>query len=321
MRRFDCPQCHSFCFFGNDRCGVCGADLAYEPFADAFELVGPTVVRCHNHGGPGVCNWVAADGWACLSCWLDLVDDLSPLVAPFQAAKRRTLRQLIGFGIDPRGIVPALRFELLESTPGESVTTGHADGVITLDVAEGDPVRLAEIRDRLGERYRTPVGHVRHELGHWYWAAFVDRSVVIEDFRQRFGDERADYAEALERHYAQPSAGFDGEGAWRAGYVSNYASAHPWEDFAESFAHYLHMTDTIETAWWFPLIDVPVSAPRVAPSDFDAMQRVWVDLTPTLNELNRSIGVPDAYPFAPSDIAIDKIRWIHRHLNPGSHAG
>ncbi len=313
MRRFPCPSCEGSLFFGNHRCGGCGAEVVYDESRDEFAAADESSM-CPSRRGPGACNWRALDGGLCANCRLDLVPDQSPLVEPFQAARRRTLRQLFALGLDPAPLHPALRFELLQSTDDEPVTTGHADGVITLDVAEGDPVHLAEMRSRLGEQYRTPVGHVRHELGHWYWQALVDAHYSLlgqeglDDFRSVFGDERLDYTEALEQHYR----GVD-DGSWRASFISYYASAHPWEDFAETFAHYLHINDTLETAQSFPLVGL-YGTGGLQVLDFDELYRQWASLTTVLNELNRSMGVADAYPFAPSDTAVAKLRWLHHRL-------
>lgn len=330
MRRFRCPGCEAAVFFGNDHCGACSSDIVYVVGADRFAIAGVDAERCEHHGGPAQCNWTADDGGLCLSCALDGVPDRSPLTGPFQAAKRRTLRQLLRFGLDPRDVQPTLRFALLESTPGHPVTTGHANGVITLDVAEGNPVRLAEVRNDMGERYRTPVGHVRHEIGHWFWAVFVDASPVIADFRRVFGDEGLDYARALADHYERSAEDPDSDRGWRDGFISNYASAHPWEDFAESFAHYLHITDTLETAEAFArsLADAETPEPAGpddavvagrAGGDFEGLYERWTQLTTTLNELNRSMGVPDPYPFAPGPSAVGKIGWIHHRIAQVSH--
>ncbi len=316
MRRFPCPSCPASLFFDNHRCGACGAEIAYEPTADTFVATLDSA-PCSSRLGPGACNWVAvidSTNGHCANCQLDLVPDQSPLVEPFQSARRRTLRQLFSLGLDPAKLKPSLRFELLQSTATKTVTTGHANGVITLDVVEGDPVRLAEIQSRLGEQYRTPVGHVRHELGHWYWQALVDDHYSLlgqdglDDFRAAFGDERLDYATALQQHYA----GFD-DGSWTSSFISYYASAHPWEDFAETFAHYLHINDTLETAQSFPLVGL-YGTGGLATLSFDELYDQWLRLTTVLNELNRSMGAADAYPFAPAAPAIAKLRWLHHRL-------
>ncbi len=323
MRRFPCPTCGRSIFFDNDRCGACGTDVAYDPVSDHFCALAE-VSACSSRGGPGRCNWATDNADAhCSNCRLDVVPDASPLVAPFQSARRRTLRQLFRFDLDPSQLTPRLVFRLLESAPGNAVVTGHEDGVITLDVAEGDPVRLAEIRADMGERYRTPIGHVRHELGHWYWAALVDEGAehadpsAIEGFRSMFGDERVDYSQALDQHYRASD-----DGSWRGSYISHYASSHPWEDFAETFAHYLHIADTLETARSFPLVGLEASSAdgehdQLWTAEFASTYRQWLELTTVLNELNRSMGVPDAYPFAPAQPAVDKIAWLHDRLTAG----
>ena len=91
----------------------------------------------------------------------------------------------------------------------------------------------------MGEPYRTLLGHFRHEVGHYYWDLLVRDGGRLEACRAVFGDDREDYGEALKRHYA--------EGApadWQANFVSAYATTHAWEDFAETWAHYLHMVDS-----------------------------------------------------------------------------
>ncbi len=319
MRRFPCPVCGQQLFFGNDQCGSCETEVAYRPLGDRFVAVATAeqdAEPCASRGGPGACNWVAGSSGLCANCVLDFAPDQSSLVVPFQDARRRTLRELFALGLDPAKMHPPLRFDLEESSPDDPVTTGHADGVITLDIAEGDPVRLAEIRTRLGEQYRTPVGHVRHELGHWYWTAMVDAdnsllgSEGLDDFRSVFGDERLDYADALERYYSATD-----DGSWRSSYISHYASAHPWEDFAETFAHYLHLIDTLETAQAFPLVARQrANGGGLLNLDFDVMYTQWMQLTVGLNELNRSMGGPDAYPFSPPKPAVAKLRWLHHRL-------
>ncbi|NNF64408.1 MAG: hypothetical protein HKN07_09115 [Acidimicrobiia bacterium] len=223
----------------------------------------------------------------------------------FQQAKRRTLRQLKALRVPVDGVDPMPRFELIEGTVDNPVTTGHADGLITLDVAEADLERLAELRATLGERYRTPLGHVRHELGHWYWAAHVDVRYSSAEFRELFGDETADYAEALAQHY---STGDDG--SWTETHISHYAASHPWEDFAESFAHVLHILDTIETA-----VAHGISPEiHVFTTDFDLLYGEWIGLSQTLNDLNRSMGTPDPYPFVVAAPAVEKLRFVHSSL-------
>ena len=192
----------------------------------------------------------------------------------------------------------AVLFDLLSSAE-EPVTTGHADGVVTIDLAEGDDPHREALRVQLAEPYRTLLGHLRHETGHWYWTVLVQPDP--EPFRALFGDERADYAAALERHYgASPPAG------WPETAVSTYATAHPWEDWAETFAHYLHIQDTLQTAGAFGLaVDGPAAVtesplaatPReLDPTSFAQVIDTWLPLTYALNAVSRSMGKEDLYP-------------------------
>jgi hypothetical protein len=302
VRRFACPRCAATLFFNDDHCLTCGAHILYDPGSDwMVEADGTSAFRCANSFTDERCNWLALPDGMCRSCALDLPESVGPsaLRRPFQEAKRRTLRQLAQRGIDPATTPLALRFRLLHGTSQAPVTIGHAGGVITLDVAEGDPRRLAEVRTTLGEPYRTPLGHVRHELGHWYWAWRIGGTPAIEQFRALFGDERRPYDQALSAHYATVDDGW-----WRAHHLSHYASAHPWEDFAESFAHALHLHDTLETAVTYGMVEPP------DPADADAPYAAWGRLSVALNELNRAMGTSDPYPFAPSAPAMEKIRWI-----------
>jgi hypothetical protein len=309
VRDLWCPRCGGRVFFDDQRCLACGDGLAYDVSSDRMVGVSRSHL-CPQRQGPEACNWTtAAPASPCPSCRLDTVGadpQRSPALdrLPFQQARRRTVRQLRRRKLDPDTAEPPLRFALRRSTADEPVTIGHADGLVTLDVAEADPRAREHTRITLGEPYRTPLGHVRHEVGHWVWAVRVEGADALEAFRERFGDERASYPEALERHY-----GAADDGRWWDRFLSHYASAHPWEDFAESFAHLLHLDDTLETAVAHGLVEAPSST-------FDERYRAWLTLSVALNELNRSMGTPDPYPFSPSGPAVDKIRWVDSLLGP-----
>lgn len=256
------------------------------------------------------CNWAAAaPGAACESCAMDVLVDGPPAeVAAFQTAKRRVTRQLARWELDPAGGDPPLRFELRPSSDDNPVVIGHADGLVTLDVAEADPARSEQVRIRLGEPYRTPLGHVRHESGHWHWQAYVlPDQWRLEQFREVFGDERLDYASSLEAHYNSVD-----DGSWTSTYLSHYASAHPWEDYAESFAHVLHMADMVETG----------VAEGFIQGDFRTMSDIydqWSTLTVSLNEMARSMGTPEPYPFSPPPAALRKMLFVFDVINASRH--
>ena len=243
-----------------------------------------------------------------------------------ETAKRRVLSVLVALRLPVRSRVAedperGLAFDFLAQTPGgPPVVTGHADGVITLNVAEADDATREKIRADMHEPYRTLVGHFRHELGHYYWYRLVAGSgELMEGFRELFGDEREDYAAALARHYAEGP-----KPDWQATYVTSYASVHPWEDWAETWAHYLHMIDTAGTAASFGLkksalglvLDRFNPAMLYRPDDpgagqFLSLLNSWVELTALMNELSRSMGVHDLYPFALPKAAVAKLHFIH----------
>jgi hypothetical protein len=317
MRSFTCPTCAHLVFFENFACLNCGTQVGFARVdRDLVALVPGGLVRCAN-ADVAACNWLVAPGEGlCGSCVLTRTrpaDDDPPGMAAFaraEAAKRRLVHQLDDLGLTTSGVV----FDLLSSREAP-VITGHADGVVTIDLAEGDDGHREALRVQLAEPYRTLLGHLRHETGHWYWDVLVQHDP--EPFRAMFGDERADYGAALERHYSSaPPVG------WENSYVSTYATAHPWEDWAESFAHYLHIRDTLQTAAAFGLVvggpdaatspDVPLGAvPMEDPSGFREIERTWLPLTYALNAVNRSMGKDDLYPFVLSEQVLAKLRFVH----------
>jgi hypothetical protein len=239
-----------------------------------------------------------------------------------QGASRRLLYQLddLGLPVRNREVDPdhGLAFDLLSSV-SQPVTTGHDNGVITIDLAEGDAGHREALRVNLAEPYRTLLGHFRHEVGHYYWTVLVPRRHALEVFRALFGDERVDYAAALQAHYTS-----DPDPNWAETHVSTYATAHPWEDWAETFAHYLHIRDSLQTAAAFGIVvagpDVNVPPDPTAPlssvplekhDDFDGLIDTWLPLTYALNAVNRSMGKRDLYPFVLSPTVLEKLRLVH----------
>ena len=241
-----------------------------------------------------------------------------------ETAKRRLIFQLdelhlptTSRTVDPEG---GLAFDLLSSAR-ESVITGHDRGVITIDLAEGDASHREHMRVSLGEPYRTMLGHLRHETGHWYWEILIENSPLQQEFRRLFGDETRDYNEALTEHYGKPDTG-----DWTADHVSHYAASHPWEDWAESFAHYLHIRDTIETSasWGITVAGpaAPVSSTVALDSEpadtetdsFHDVIATWLPLTYALNAINRGMGQNDLYPFVLTPPVLDKLRFVHHAI-------
>ena len=328
MRAFNCGNCRQLVFFENSRCLRCSTPLGFLP--STLELVALTeetvqargLRHCENMA-LAQCNWMveAPDpGPLCRSCRLtrtrpaDSATEELPAFAKAESAKRRLLYGLFDLGLDVEE--DRLRFDLLSSRAG-AVITGHKDGVITIDLAESDDVRREQRRAELGEPYRTLLGHFRHEIGHYYWPILIEQTGELERWRSLFGDERLDYAQALQRYYeSEPPPD------WVDRHVSAYAAAHPWEDWAETFAQYLHILDTLETAAAYGLVvrgpaaadgESLSAAPTPDESDasFDAIIRDWLPLTYALNAINRSMGRDDLYPFTLAPTVIDKLAYVH----------
>jgi len=346
MKTFHCDKCSNQIFFENTLCFNCQSTLGYQPATrsiNAFEQTdggqwrslhrndeGKLYKKCANYVEHNVCNWMlpADDPHdLCESCQLtEVIPALSSeknhiLWSRLEAAKRRLLFSLATLHLTPasKEVEPetGLAFKFLEDgVSDQCVMTGHANGVITLNIAEADPAERERTREQMHERYRTLLGHFRHESGHYYFDRLVVDSEWITEFRTLFGDERQDYGEALKRHYSQGPAA-----DWDQHFVSSYASSHPWEDWAETWAHYLHMLDTLETANACGLAlhpakpDEPELDRVILPTKtdaFDAILKEWFALTYVLNSLNRSIGMPDSYPFTLSTPVLEKLGFVHK---------
>ncbi|MFO0742217.1 MAG: putative zinc-binding peptidase [Labilithrix sp.] len=338
MRVFHCVHCTQLLFYENSVCMRCGRALAYVPEESllvALDREGANLWRstrtgknyrlCENYVKHNVCNWAIREDdpeALCRACRLTrTIPNLSTpgndrLWYKLEVAKRRLLYTFDQLGLPYRSKIEdpdnGLVFEFLDDA-----MTGHAEGVITVKVAEADDAERVKARIALKEPYRTLLGHFRHESGHYYWDRLIKDSPSIGAFRVLFGDDRADYQEALHRNYQQgPPPN------WQDSYVSGYAAMHPWEDWAETWAHYLHMVDTLETA---SACGVKIEPPRhdeptltEVPNpvgdeevSFERLIESWAPITYVLNNLNRGLGNDDAYPFVLSEPATKKLRFIH----------
>jgi hypothetical protein len=346
MKLFSCQGCGNLLYFENIRCESCGRTLGYLPDLTEISALEPkenggwTALAaqgvpyrfCRNFE-QGVCNWMLpADSHEefCAACRHNrTIPDLSvpgndQLWGKMEIAKHRLFYSLLRLGLplESRADDPehGLVFDFLQDPPdshAHGVMTGHDNGLITLAVREADDATRERVRGEMGEPYRTLLGHFRHESGHYFW----DRLVATEQgwldaFRALFGDDRQDYALALRKHYD--------EGApadWANSFVSIYATTHPWEDFAETWAHYLHIVDTLETAGAFGLKVKPRRArgalaaeisfdPYRAPR-MDTLIDAWLPIEFATNSLNRSMGQLDLYPFVLSPKVIEKLAFIH----------
>ena len=328
MRSFRC-SCGNRIYFENDRCLVCWRELIFDPGTLALRVVEASDRRCAHHAHPGTCNWLASAGGGgfCTACALnEVIPDLSEarrvrLYHEVEKAKRRLLFTLMSLGLPVEGRderSDGLAFRILadarldEPHPTvdahEEVTTGHAQGEITINLLEADPVLREKMRVAMNESYRTLLGHFRHESGHYYWQRLIDDGDALDAFRARFGDERRHYQDSLDAYYRDgPPAG------WQDRYVVAYASSHPLEDFAECWGHYLHMVDTLQTAAadGIAIGDVPLADPTGTALPFGEIVDQWRALVPAMNDLNRSMGLGDAYPFSPTEAVVAKLRFVH----------
>jgi hypothetical protein len=326
MRDFVCPNCGQQLAFENSVCLNCGNALGFDLAARDFAVLGengvtvlePARRMCANLH-VAACNWlVPMDGPAlCRSCSLTRTrptdgDAALQAFAEAEAAKRRLVVELVELGLPINDRIAdsekGLAFELL-SSEHEPVITGHDSGVVTLDLAEGDDVHREQLRISMDEPYRTLLGHFRHETGHYYFFVLAEAGPAREEFEELFGDPDLDYQAALDRHYSQ-GAPVD----WEENFVSSYATMHPAEDWAETFAHYLHIRDTIDTAAAFGFAPAGAAATAPLPGDvgFDRMIALWLPLAWSLNMINRSMGHKDLYPFVLPPAVLDKMRLVHR---------
>jgi hypothetical protein len=342
-------QCGQSIFFSNSQCLACTAMLGYWPQSSRLASLesGPEhgtwrlhsapdiglFRRCGNLDTPAACNWlVPADSPAilCLACSLNrTIPDLGIVEnherwRKVETAKRRLVAQLINLGLPviskAENEEAGLTFDFIGvDLHGNLPTTGHANGLITLDIKEADDAHRENLRVQMHEPYRTLLGHFRHEVGHYYWDRLIDNTHWLDKYRRIFGDERASYADALDRHYK-----YGAPLGWQASYVSAYATMHSWEDWAETWAHYLHMMDAVDTALgfgmsaremeldYFPFpLETLYDPDHVSGPAFLSFVNAWIELAGMLNELSRSMGQPDFYPFVLPPAVISKLHFIH----------
>ncbi len=355
MKLFECQHCGQLLYFENTRCESCERRLGYLSARETVTALEPDGDRWRAVIAPGgryrfcanaeheTCNWLIEEGRAdvyCEACRHNrTIPDLSPPEnlarwRKIELAKHRLFYTILKLRlplVTRNEDADGLAFDFLSSRegshgPATPVMTGHANGLITINLAEADDVEREKQRKEMGEPYRALLGHFRHEIAHYFWDRLIANSPSIGEFRAVFGDERDDYAEALRRHYANGAPA-----DWPEQFVSTYASAHPWEDFAETWAHYLHMVDTLETARSFGLSVRPrvSNGSELATNiNFDAYNagidvliEAWLPLTFAVNSINRSMGIPDLYPFFLSPNVILKLTFIHEQIHAHARRG
>ncbi|MBK5272604.1 MAG: putative zinc-binding peptidase [Bacteroidia bacterium] len=356
MKLFKCDHCGQPVYFENTFCVQCNAFLGFD--SQRMDMVAmkdvgdnsytlldskgkvtsstPRYKYCINKQY-NVCNWLLKhddEAQYCFACNLNrTIPNLSQpdhleKWGRIEVAKHRLVYSLLSFKLpvisksqdEEKGIA----FDFLSDDNkdgGKRLLTGHDKGVITLNIAEADDAIREMARNNMDEVYRTLLGHFRHEIGHYYWDQLIKDSNRLQPFRQLFGDERADYAETLKQHYSK-----EAPDNWKEKFISDYASSHPWEDWAETWAHYMHIVDTMETAYSFGMS----LKPRVADADkeikaklnidpyttkhFEDIIERWIPLAFVMNSLNRSMGLKDSYPFVINEAVKEKLNFIHETI-------
>jgi len=316
MKRYCCPSCRQEIFFHNTACLSCGTRLLFSPEGGFSALEASPTGGCANRSAIN-CNWRAlSTGGLCLSCaHTTVVPDLSvsgnaARWERLENAKRPLILMLwrLGLPLTASDGTPAPRFELKGDpvdTGAPRVLTGHESGTITLNISEADDAERERIRTEMKEPYRTLTGHFRHEVAHHYWDVLTGEAPdSLAQLRAIFGDDRQDYRAALEAHYANGAPSH-----WRQSYISAYASAHPWEDFAETWAHVLHLLDGLETAQAFGIarLELPDDIERLIRVPMDDLAPAWIDLSVALNAVNQAMGHETFYPFVLSSAVIHKL--------------
>jgi hypothetical protein len=343
VKLFACPSCGNILYFENRFCGRCGHRVGYLPEQEtmsALEADGsgwraigssePLRFFCRNSEQDS-CNWLVAKGSSdvfCEACRHNgTVPDISDPAQlhgwrELEFAKHRLFYSLLRWHLplktraeDPEH---GLIFNFLADRQNQpKVMTGHDNGVVTIALTEADDLERERRRLQMGEPYRTILGHFRHEVGHHFWDILVRDGGRLDACRAVFGDDTADYEQALKDHYANGAPA-----DWQDNFVSSYATSHPWEDFAETWAHYLHIVDTLEMAAEFGL-DVKPRLDRIgglsAHFDFDPYRAqaidpvvaAWLPFVFTMNSVSRTMGTRDLYPFVLTPAVIAKLGFIH----------
>jgi hypothetical protein len=352
VKLFQCPSCRQTLFFENVKCEKCGRALGYLPDRNVLTSLEPAddlwssvaddrSYRFCGNAAYQCCNWLIPAERAetfCLACrHNEIVPDLSfaqnvALWRKVEAAKHRLFYSLLRFGLPletrserREGLV----FDFLGdvSSRGPKTMTGHDNGRITVALAEADDAERERRRSAMGEPYRTLLGHFRHEIAHYYWDRLVRDGPMLARCRALFGDDTQDYGAALQAHYDNGPPP-----DWPDNFVSAYAATHPWEDFAETWAHYLHIVDTAEMAASFAIelrAVPPIAGQRRVAIDLDPydvgdvrpLTAAWASLTIAFNSVNRCMGLSDLYPFVLTAKIVEKLGFMHDLLRSGALGG
>jgi len=345
MKVFQCGHCNYPLFFENNKCENCGRLSGYRDYDRqmlTFDPSGFSLISdgeqfeykyCKN-GQYGICNWLLpkyAPNDFCSACQLNRTIANLSVNQNFQnwrhleVAKHRLVYQLQRIGFDLQSKMTSesgLCFDFIAQNDDSDIMTGHSDGVITILIKEADSTFREQARKELREPYRTLIGHLRHEVGHYFWNLLICNNYnALQTYRTLFGNEETNYNEALQTYYQNGAPS-----NWRQSFISEYATSHPWEDWAETWAHYLHIMDMVETAHFFGLEVNDKTTPknmRITSTfdpytivDFEAIVRICIPISYAVNSINRAMGISDVYPFVITPTVINKMKFIHELLLP-----
>ena len=334
MIKFFCA-CGAPVFFDSNECKACQRKIAFNPATLRFHPleqvsnnvssidVEPSWHLCENGVHYDVCNWLrpsSAESKLCFACQFNrYIPNLSRanntrLWRVLELNKRHLLLNLITLGIPCINSWNApnegFLFDFLEDfrdgiEEGTFVTTGYAGGIITINILEAEPLSRVAQQQASNEVYRTVLGHMRHEIGHHFFQCIKGDQMLHSNFEQKFGSSSLDYNNALAEFYA---SGPDVN--WSEYCITAYASAHPMEDWAETWSHYLHIYDALDTAFNFGLVS---ENPNVL-SIHDKISH-WRQFSVALNEMNRSMGMSDIYPFVINAQVEDKLAFVEKAID------
>ena len=355
MKLYSCAKCQNLLYFENTICLNCQSPIGFDAGKLSMVTLAPSgdkafidISNKNNHWRYcdnalyAACNWLipaTQTSEFCIACnlnrtipTLDKPENLDRW-RKIEIAKHRLVYSLLRLRLPVEAREDdgetGIAFDFMADTdPKNKVMTGHDNGIITLNIEEADEKLRVKHKLNLGEKYRTLLGHFRHEIGHYYWDVFFKNDPAGDaGFRKLFGNETADYSKALEQYY-ENGAPAD----WNTNFISPYATAHAWEDWAETWAHFLHMMDTLETAYSFGIAVNPrkandeqqmqanISRDPYSIVNFNEIVKMWLPLTFAVNSLNRSMGHQDFYPFIISATVIEKLRFIHNQVNTFNNA-
>ncbi|MCL4109518.1 UNVERIFIED_CONTAM: hypothetical protein GTU68_038913 [Idotea baltica] len=308
-------------------------------FENTFKLNDGSTFRYCNNFKHDACNWLVPESGETIYCKACSLNNLIPNLdntenldkwRRIERWKHRLIYSLhrFKFPVNDKVTFPenGLSFDFIEKRiEGEKsipVLTGHANGVITININEADSVHREYMKKKMDEPYRTLIGHLRHEVGHYYWNILIsNKPILLNKFRTIFGNENEDYGQALDNYYKNGAPG-----NWSHYYISEYATSHPWEDWAETWAHYLHIIDTLESAYSFGMklqpalngistMNMDANFNPYFEKDFNKIIATCLPLTFAVNSINRSMGQADLYPFVFNPSVIEKLRFVHECLH------